>query len=125
VKRLVFLLASLAACATEPSGHAPIARITATPRAIPAHDGFQTDVVLDGTASADPIDDPDGGLPLAFRWDIINDDVHFTAGNETSPKATVRFLGDHPAIVQLTVTDDTGLSSTASMNMQLSVPVTP
>jgi hypothetical protein len=119
--RFVLIALCVVACTSEPSGHAPIARITATPRAIPDHDGFQTDVVLDGTASADPIDDPDGGLPLAFLWTITNDDVQYTMGRDTEPKVTVRFLGNHPAIVDLKVTDVTGLSSTAELNMQLTI----
>jgi hypothetical protein len=119
MKRWIFIV--FAACSL-PDGHAPIARITATPLAIPEHDSFQTDVVLDGEASADPIDDPDGGLPLGYRWTIVNDEFRFTAGTDANPRPTVRFLGAHPAIVSLTVTDETGLSDTATIDLQLTIP---
>jgi hypothetical protein len=110
-----------AACADD-SSHAPVARITATPRAIPLHDSFQTDVVLDGSASADPIDDPDGTMPLAYQWEITGDEVRVMTGTMTSPKLTVRLLGDHPATVRLTITDSTGDSSTARLQTQVTVP---
>jgi hypothetical protein len=113
--------AALAACADE-SSHAPVARIAATPRAIAQHDDFQTDVVLDGTASTDPIDDPDGTRPLAYRWEITNDDVELRAGSLASPKITVRLLGDHPATVRLTVTDAAGQAATARLQLQLTIP---
>jgi hypothetical protein len=113
-------LATLTACEAA-SGHAPVARITATPRAIPEHDGFQTDVVLSGATSADPVDDPDGGLPLAYEWEILGDDVHIESGGLTSRELTVRFLGDRPATILLTVTDAEGQSATARLQLQLTL----
>jgi hypothetical protein len=108
------------ACTTE-NGHAPVARIDTTPNAIPEHDDFQTDVVLDGTGSADPIDDPDGGLSLTYTWDISGDDVRIQQGTVTSSRLTVRFAGARPPTIRLTVTDQTGLSGTARVQLQLTI----
>ncbi len=123
VIRLTFALALAVApigC-EQPAGHAPVARITAMPRAIPEHDAFQTDVALSGATSADPIDDPDGGLPLSYRWEIIGDEVHLEAGTFASRDLTIRLLGDRPATVRLTVTDSDGQSATASLQLQLTL----
>jgi hypothetical protein len=108
------------ACAVD-AGHPPVARIEATPRVILEHDGFQTLVSLDGTASADPIDDPDGVEPLSYEWTIRGDEVRFESGDRTSPAPQVRFRGDAPATVELTVTDAEGSSNTASLQMQLTI----
>ena len=102
-------------------GHAPVARVTASPRAIPERDSYQTDVVLDGTASADPIDDPDRERPLAYQWEISGDDVRIVAGRSTTGKMTIRLFGAHPATVKLTVTDEDGQSSTTRYQLQLTV----
>jgi hypothetical protein len=110
----------LVGCVSD-SSHAPVARIEATPRAIPFHDSFQTDVVLDGSASADPIDDPDGTLPLKYQWEIVGDEARVQSGSMTSSKLTVRLLGDHPATVRLTVTDADGDESTARLQTQVTV----
>jgi hypothetical protein len=69
----VLLLCLVAACGTD-VGHAPVARIAASPRAVPEQDSFQTEVTLDGRASADPIDDPDGERPLVYTWEISGDE---------------------------------------------------
>jgi hypothetical protein len=114
------MAALLAGCAAEP-GHAPIARPTATPRAIPERDSYQTDVQLDGTASADPIDDPDGERPLSYRWEIVGDDMRIAAGRLSDPRLTVRLFGARPATVLLTVTDEDGRSATARLQLQLTV----
>jgi hypothetical protein len=110
----------LAGCVAEP-GHAPVARISAAPRAIPERDSFQTDVVLDGSASADPIDDPAGDRPLAYRWEVTGDDVRIVAGRTTAPGMTIQLFGGHPATVKLTVTDEDGQSSTTRYQLQLTV----
>ncbi|MBI4512043.1 MAG: hypothetical protein HY698_20595 [Deltaproteobacteria bacterium] len=118
---LPILLFGLAAGCEPSPGHPPIARITISPRAIPAHDGFRTELVLDGTTSADPIDDPDGANPLGYEWKIVGDEVRMAKGDDRSEKITVRFLGERPATVFLTVSDDTGLFTTARMQVQLTV----
>jgi hypothetical protein len=111
---------ALLGCAGEP-GHAPIARPTATPRAIPEGDSYQTDVVLDGSQSADPIDDPVGDRSLSYRWEIVGDDARVMSGRLDEAKVTVRFFGAHPATLLLTVTDEDGQSATARLQMQLTV----
>jgi hypothetical protein len=111
----------VAGCAVE-DGRPPLARIDLAPAAIPENDGFQTAVTLDGTASADPIDDPDGSARLGFRWEIVGDEVRFEPGSRTTdPAPVVRFRGDRPATIRLTVTDADGLDSTATAYMQLTV----
>src|SRR5262245_16669263 len=83
----------LCGCSSEESEHAPIARITAQPRAIPQGDDYMTDVVLDGSESSDPIDDPDGGLPLTYLWEVSGDGMRLQGGSTTSPSFTARFQG--------------------------------
>jgi len=119
--RLLLVPVVLAWACTNEVGHAPVARIDITPRAIPEHDDFQTDVLLDGTGSADPIDDPDGGLPLTYTWEIGGDEARIQQGTATSSRLTVRFLGARPATIRLTVTDQTGLSGTARVQLQLTI----
>jgi hypothetical protein len=104
-------------------GHAPVARIKAEPRAIPQADDFHTDVVLDGTESSDPIDDPDGGLSLTYQWEIGGDAMQLAAGSTTSPVLTARFQGIRPATIRLTVMDQSGQTGTA--RFQLGLTVTP
>ena len=114
-------LTCLAACGNTNDGDPPVARIGATPRAIPEGDTFQTPVTLDASASADPIDDPSGARPLSFRWTIIGDEYRLQDGALTDAKVTLTLVGDRPATVQLTVTDEDGNSSTAQEQLQLTV----
>jgi len=111
---------AVAAC-TAPPGHPPIARITLAPGAIPAFDNFQTPVTLDGSASADPVDDPDGTAPLTYAWQILDTEGRFDNSRDTSPAPVVRFLGDRPPTIVLTVTDVDGQSSSATAHLQLTV----
>jgi hypothetical protein len=120
----ILLVASIVAAGiscSSPDGYPPVARIGATPRAIPEHDGFHTAVTLDATASADPIDDPAGARPLGYRWEIIGDEYRVQSGATSAKTLTVTFLGSRPATVQLTVTDETGLTSTAQEQLQLTL----
>ena len=114
---LIFL--ALAACTVD-DGHPPLARIELTPEAILENDGFQTAVILDGTASADPIDHP-SGTSLDYRWDILDDEFRFEDSRATSPVATVRFRGDRPATIVLTVTDPEGVEARAVSHLRLTV----
>ena len=115
------MVLGLAAC-TAPPGHPPIARITLDPGAIPAFDNFQTPVTLDGSASADPIDDPDGSAPLTYAWQVLDTEGRFDTGSEaTSSAPVVRFLGDRPPTIVLTVTDVDGQASSATAHLQLTV----
>lgn len=119
---LIWCAVLFGAC-DAPVGHPPIARITLTPPSIPAHDDFQTMVTLDGSASADPIDDPAGTEKLTYDWTITDAESRFAAGStEMSQKAVVTFAGERPATITLTVTDPDGNDDSATKYLQLSVP---
>lgn len=107
-------------CSPE-EGHPPVARISASPQIIPENDGFQTAVTLDGSESADPLDDPEGQQALDYEWEILSDEFRFETGNETSATPVVRFRGDRPAIIRLTVTDEDGLTGSVSTTLTLTV----
>lgn len=113
-------LVVLAACAGD-EGHPPLARIELSPEAIVENDGFQTEVTLDATTSADPIDDPDDSEPLTYLWTIDGDEFRYERGRATSPTPVVRFRGDRPATISLTVTDADGTTATAVAHLQLTV----
>lgn len=114
------LAVGVAACSAV-DGHPPVPRIELAPGTIVAHDSFQTAVTLDGTPSADPIDDPDGAAPLTFAWTITGDEFRFDRGRATSAAPVVRFLGDRPATIELTVTDADGASASTAVHLQLTV----
>src|SRR5688572_5131729 len=105
-------LVVLAAC-TGGDGHPPVARASADPESIPENDEFQTLVTLDGTASADPLDDPSGADELEYQWEIWGDEHELDGGDLTSAMPVVRFRGDRPATIELTVTDGEGLTGRA------------
>jgi len=121
VGRLTILwILSLTACALD-DGRPPLARIAISPPSIVENDGYQTAVTLDGTASADPLDDPGGQVPLTYAWQIIDDEFRFEGSRATSPTPMIRLRGDRPATVILTVTDRDGLEATATEHVQLTV----
>jgi hypothetical protein len=105
-----------------PPGYPPVARIAASPPSILVNDAFMTVVTLDGRTSADPIDDPDGTRPLAYRWTIGGDEYRVDEGSLTTPVLKLRFIGETPATITLTVTDEDGSSSTARRQLQLTIP---
>jgi hypothetical protein len=111
---------ALAACSAD-DGHPPVARIVLAPDAILENDGFQTEVTLDATTSADPIDDPDGATPLTYTWVILDDEVRFERGRPTSAMPVVRFRGDRPATIELTATDGDGQTTTATAHLRLTI----
>jgi hypothetical protein len=113
-------LACLAAC-TGGDGHPPVARASAEPESIPENDEFQTAVTLDGTASADPIDDPEGTTDLEYRWEIFGDEHELDSGSLDDPAPVVRFRGDRPATIELTVTDAEGLTGQVQFQMVLTL----
>ncbi len=116
----VLTVLSAVGCTLDP-GRPPLARIEITPAAIVENDGFQTAVTLDGTASADPLDDPGGAISLEFSWQILDDEVRFEGSRATSPAPMIRLRGDVPATIILTVTDRDGLAATAVDHVQLTV----
>ena len=110
--------AILVACAAD-DGRPPVARIELHPDQIVENDGFQTAVTLDGTASADPIDHPDGAR-LGYAWQILDDEARFEPGDHADDDApVVRLRGDRPATIVLTVTDDDGLTSSTTAHLRL------
>lgn len=119
--RAALVCVLLCAC-DAPVGHPPIARIELAPSAIPAHDEFQTAVVLDGSTSADPIDDPSGAEKLDYQWTIVDAEVRFDTGSrDTEKMPTVRFRGERAATVTLTVTDPDGNESSSTKYLELTV----
>jgi hypothetical protein len=120
VRRLTFLLGLFGGCTLD-EGRPPLARIDITPPSILENDGFQTAVTLDGTASADPLDDPEGDDQLDFFWEILDDEYRFEGSRASSPAPVVRLRGDRPATIVLTVTDQDGLEATAVAHVQLTV----
>ena len=118
---IALVAVALGGCVVE-DGRPPLARIELMPEAILENDGFQTVVTLDGSTSADPIDDPGGTSPLDHHWEIIGYEAELEPGDsfdEATPQ--VRFRGDRPATIRLTVTDRDGYASTASVQLQLTV----
>jgi hypothetical protein len=109
---------AVAAC-TAAEGRPPVARIELVPDQIGENDGFQTEVVLDGRGSADPIDHPDGA-DLDYAWEILDDEARFPPGSRSDQPAPVVLLrGDRPATIVLTVTDEDGLSSSTTAHLRL------
>lgn len=114
-------LLAAAGCA-EVEGRPPLARIDLVPAAIPENDNFQTAVTLDGSRSADPVDDPGTTTRLSYRWTIEGDEARFAAGSDASDVApVVTFRGQRPATIVLTVTDRDGLDASATAYLQLTV----
>ena len=120
MRRLTILLSLFAGCTLD-EGRPPLARIEISPAAILENDGFQTLVMLDGTSSADPLDDPEGTSRLTFSWQILDDEFRFEGSRASSPSPMIRLRGDRPATVVLTVTDGDGLEATAVDHVQLTV----
>ena len=89
------------------------------PAAIPEGDGFATDVILDGTASA-TIDDP---AELAFAWQLLDDDAQ--ADDLHQPTVTARFAGVRPPRIVLTVTAPAGASGHVTRELELTVLPSP
>jgi hypothetical protein len=112
-------LAALAPACAGDEGRPPVARIELVPDQIGENDGFQTVVVLDGTASADPVDHPEGAR-LGYAWQILDDEVRFEPGSHTDDDAPeIRLRGDRPATIVLTVTDEDGLTASTTTRLRL------
>jgi len=113
--------ASWAACAV-PDGHPPVARILNHPSGILQDDNFQTVMTLEATESNDPLDDPREERPLHYQWDLRGDDYQIDSGDLESAEVVVRFRGNRPPTIELTVTDEDGLENTATKQLTLTVP---
>lgn len=114
--RSAFVAAIACASCTTATDRPPIARITATPTAILVHDDFQTEVKLDGTSSGTL----DGTAALDFAWQLLDDEAR-TDQDLGRDMLTVRFRGDRPPRVVLTVTADE-LTDSTTLPIQLTVP---
>jgi hypothetical protein len=116
----LFGLLLLPGCQLE-EGHPPVARAAAQPDTIPEHDNFQTEVVLDASESADPIDDPRATRPLTYQWQIRGDEYRFEEGDASSVSPVVSFYGGRPATIELEVSDEDGMTHTTAFELRLTV----
>jgi hypothetical protein len=111
---------SVPGCGNQVPGHPPAARIVITPSYVRASDGYQTDVVLDGTHSSDDVDDPKRLQPLLYQWEIEDRDAPVSPSSE-SPVVTVRIAGVRPVTVRLTVADGDNVKNTVSAEIGLTL----
>jgi hypothetical protein len=74
------------------------------PTYIAQNDNFQTAIALDGTASADEVDDPTATRPLTYSWNV-GGDFKIQDGDLGAAKVTILLKGDRPVPVTLSVTD--------------------
>lgn len=99
---------------SEPTNDPPTAVIVADPTSVPANDGNQTVVTLDGSDSSDP-----DGDDLTFSWSVQNGT--FVNGTSASSEiAEVTFPGTAPYPVTLTVDDGNGNQDTAQTTITVS-----
>lgn len=119
---LLLGLSSLALSACTDLGHPPTARATASPAYLMVNDGYATDVVLDGTASRDDVDDPAGTETLRFDWAIDDPAPQIVDGDLHSPKLTVRLAAARPTTVTLTVTDPSDDSGMTLIRIGITLP---
>lgn len=96
-----------------PVNLAPTAVIAANPTSVPAGDGNQTVVTLDGSGSSDPENDP-----LTFAWTVFSG-TFVNATTATSEIAQVTFPGTGDYAVTLTVDDGNGNQATAQFTITL------
>lgn len=115
-------LFALAVSSCTSAGHPPTARIAFSPAYLPAGDNYQTDLALDGSASRNDVDDPQGLMQLAFAWEIDDPRPVITAGALDAAKVTVRIAAAHPTTVSLAVTDGAGDSGRATVRVGVTVP---
>lgn len=98
---------------SPPTGgnQAPTAFFTASPANVPAGDGNQTVVTLNGSGSSDP-----DGDPLTYQWTVPGGTfVSGTSASSVSPRVT--FPGIVPYFVTLLVRDPSGATGTFSFTV--------
>ena len=89
----------------------PTASIVADPLSVPAGDGDQTVVTLDGSTSSDP-----DGDQLSYAWTVPSGTfVQGTAADDAIAKVT--FPGSAPYVVTLVVDDGNGGSDQAQVTI--------
>ncbi len=77
--------------------------------------------MLDGSASADDVDDPAHVQPLLYEW-VVDDAQSQILPSATEAKATVRVAGMHPVTVHLTVADGDDVKTTTSAQIGVTLP---
>jgi hypothetical protein len=118
---LLVCVGGLLGC-TEQTGHPPVARVVVTPAYIAQNDGFATPIALDGSTSADEIDDPQASLPLRFHWSM-SEGFRISDGGVDQPKMTVLLGGTRPVVVTLEVTDgDDHLTASTTATIGITIP---
>jgi hypothetical protein len=116
------VIATMTGCSDDdpvppgPDNNPPVANIDANPLTVPADDGNQTVVTLDGSASSDP-----DGDALTFAWNVPGGT--FVGGTTASSEvAQVTFPGIDPYNVTLTVSDGRGGTAQANVTIGLGPP---
>lgn len=84
------------------------------------HDEYQTEVVADGSTSADSLDDPTAAQPLLYAWSIDDPSASPTP-SATEPQIRFHVAGDRPTAVELTVTDGDGRRTTTRAMLGVSI----
>ena len=103
----------------------PIAVASLTPATVPEGDLFSTPVLLDARASTDPDD-----ASMTYSWRLREPEQHLIDDLDTPPPGcsdhlrapcvVVRFRGERPVPVELTVTTENG-SDTSTVMLGLTV----
>jgi len=124
VRAAAILSLLLLSCQAETS-RGPIALASLTPAFIPEGDLFSTPVLLDARASTDPDD-----ASMSYSWRLRETDQYLIDSLDTPPPGcsdhlrapccVVRFRGERPVPVELTVTTENG-SDTSTVMLGLTV----
>lgn len=124
------LLAVIALCACQSAQDpVPVARIELAPAHIPEGDDFSTPVLMDGRRSLPAPGEETLHMGWAFQIEDTQDGYRVApeeeqpgdcAGHMLAPCVLVRFAGDHPVPVTLTVTSG-GITATTRRTLGLTV----
>ncbi|MSP60243.1 MAG: hypothetical protein EXR72_07860 [Myxococcales bacterium] len=112
---------SLALGACGGDGRSPTARIALAPLYVPLGDGYRTEVRLDGRASRNDLEDPEGTRPLRFLWELDDVRPQIVDGALDAALVTVRVAAPRPTTVRLTVTDPSGAIGRATARIGVTV----
>ncbi len=115
--RWVLVSAAVSAACSQIGPRPPVPRIAIDPEFIPEGDAHETAVTLDGTGSADELEDE--AAPLAFRWEVDDPSGRIEEGAFDEPVVVMTFAGDRVVSVTLTVTDPQGLSASVTQRVGL------
>jgi hypothetical protein len=118
MRRLCALVALSAAC-SEIGPRPPVPRIAIDPEFIPEHDAHRTPVTLDGSESADELEDE--SAPLTFRWEVDDPSGRAVEGALDAPLVVMTFAGERVVRVTLTVTDPQGMSASITERVGLTI----